>query len=64
MSERLRTHVPSGHLLNSIVPYCSDSIQAGIDIRLVDKISLFRGMGPDTGQAIRLQLETDGQRVR
>src|SRR5215472_14607239 len=50
VSERFRTHVPSGHLLNSIVPYCSDSIQTGIDIGLVDKISLFREMAPDTGQ--------------
>ena len=63
MSEALRTHRSTFHLLYVIVADSSSCPQAGGDVCIVNKLALLTGVRPYARKAVRLQLEIDGEPV-
>src|SRR5260370_9351816 len=60
MRKRFRVDMAGGHPLQSVIANRSRCAQAGVDIVLMDDVTLLGRVPPDTGKAVGLQLELDG----
>src|SRR5260370_39293142 len=63
MREALGAYRSTLHSLQMIVADSSGRLQTGGNIGVVDDIALFSAVRPYTCEAVRLQLEIDGERV-
>src|SRR6185503_13467561 len=63
MSKRLGAHAPARHSLQSIVAHRGSRSEALRNIGLIHDVALFRRVAPHTGDAIGLQLDTDGKLI-
>lgn len=61
MGERLRAYVSPSHLLKAIVANCARRLYSGFHIALIDEIALRSRVSPHASQAIRLQLQANGE---
>ena len=64
MGEGLGADVAAGHSLHTIVAYGAGGAHSGLDIPLIDQISLDGRIRPNAGEAIRLQFQPDRQWIR
>lgn len=62
--ETLRTHMPRGHPLQTVVAHGCRGRHSRRDVRVVDDLALLRGMAPYARVAIRLQFQTHRKRFR
>src|SRR5690348_5539734 len=61
--ERFRAYASPGHSLDTIIAYRAGGSDACFDILLLDEIAACRGVCPDPGEAIGLQLQPYGERI-
>ena len=63
VGERLGTYASSGHSLYAIITNCASRLYPRLHIALIDEITLGRGVCPDAGETISLQLQADGKGI-
>jgi len=51
------------HLLQVVVADRGSGVHCGFDVALLEEVALFGGIGPDSGVAIGLELDADGDGI-
>ena len=65
MGEAVRGHIAAGLALQPVVADGGGRVQPLLDIALLqDLAGLVGAVGPDAGEAVRLELQPDGELVR
>ena len=64
MGEGLRTHAASCHFLQTVIAHRRCCTKTRLNIALINDLALFSGFTPDPSEAIGLELQVHGKRVR